>query len=52
MSQPPNKGPKKSPNPPQQYIALGVPTNIALGPLGFGVELDVDPKGDPIGIQA
>jgi len=40
-----NKKHKKSPKPPQQHIALGIPTNIAVGPLGFRAELDVDPKG-------
>jgi len=50
MSHPFNKKPKKSPIPPQQHIALGIPTGIALGPLGFRAELNVDPKGDPIGI--
>jgi len=41
-----NKKHKKSPKPPQQHIALGIPTNIAVGPLGFRAELDVHPKGD------
>ena len=41
---------KKSPGPPQQNIVLGIATNIALGPLGFRAELDIDPKGDSIRI--
>ena len=35
---------KKSPKPPQN-IPLGIPTNIAAGPLGFRAELDITPKG-------
>ena len=26
-------------------LLLGIPTNIAAGPLGFRAELDIDPKG-------
>jgi len=40
------KKPKKSLKPPQKYIHLGIPINIAVGPLGFRAELDTDPKGD------
>jgi len=43
-----NKKHKKSPKPPQQHIALGIPANIAVGPLGFRAELNVDPKGDSV----
>jgi hypothetical protein len=34
---------KKSPKPPKKHIHLGIPTNIAAGPLGFRAELDTDP---------
>jgi len=37
---------KKPPKPSQRYLSLGIPTNVAVGPLGFRTELDVDPKGD------
>ena len=39
---------KKSPKPPKppKHITLGIPTNIAAGPLGFRAELDIDPKGE------
>ena len=37
---------KKSPKPPQQNIAFGIPTNIAVGLVGFRAELDVDSTGD------
>ena len=37
---------KKSRRPPQQNIAIGIPTNIAIGPLGFRVEFDIDSIGD------
>lgn len=38
---------KKSGQPSQQPASLGIPTHIAIGPLGFGVTLDlnVDPEG-------
>jgi hypothetical protein len=29
----------------QRYISLGIPTNIAVGPLGFRAELDTGPSG-------
>ena len=41
------KQPRK---PPQQNLALGIPTNAVAGPLGFQAELDIDPEGDPIEI--
>ena len=31
---------------PPQHIPLGIPTNIAAGPLGFRAELDINPKGE------
>ena len=37
---------KKQPKPPQQNIALGIPTHTIVGPLGFRAELDIDPEGD------
>ena len=38
---------KKSHRPSQQPISLGIPTNIAVGVLGIGAELDlnVEPRG-------
>ena len=30
----------------QRLVPLGVPTNIAVGPLGFHADLDIDPKGE------
>lgn len=44
------KKPKKSPKPPRQNIALGIPTNIAVGPLGFRADFDIETEGDSIGI--
>ena len=41
-----NKKPKKSLDPSKRHVSLGIPTNIAVGPLGFRAELDVDPKGE------
>ena len=41
-----NKKPKKSLKSPQRHISLGIPTNIAAGPLGFRAELDIGPKGE------
>ena len=37
---------KKLPNPFRKHIVLGIPTNIAAGPLGFRAELDTDPIGN------
>ena len=45
MARPFGKRPKKSLKP-SQHIFLGIPTNIAAGPLGFQVELDIGPKGE------
>jgi hypothetical protein len=38
---------KKSRQPSQQPVSLGIPTNIAIGPLGFNADLDLDagPEG-------
>jgi len=36
---------KKPPKPAKQYIFVGIPTNIAAGPLGFRAELDFSHKG-------
>jgi len=41
-----DKKSKKSPKPSQKYIHLGIPINIAVGPLGFRAELDTDPRGN------
>jgi len=30
----------------QRHLYLGIPTNIAAGPLGFQAELDIGPKGE------
>ena len=35
---------KNSKKPLKKNLLLGIPTNIAVGPLGFRAELDVDPK--------
>ena len=37
---------KISPEPFKKHIYLGIPTNIAAGPLGFRAELDTDPIGN------
>ena len=37
--------PKKSLDPSKRHVSLGIPINIAVGPLGFRAELDIDPKG-------
>lgn len=38
---------KKSRRPSQQLASLGIPTHIAVGPLGFSAEmgLDIGPEG-------
>jgi hypothetical protein len=36
---------EKSSKIPQKHIHLGIPINIATGPLGFRAELDTDPIG-------
>ena len=37
---------KKSPKPSKKKIHLGIPTNIATGPLGFQADLNIDPSGE------
>jgi len=37
---------KESAKLPRQHISLGIPTNVAVGPVGFRAELDVGPKGE------
>ena len=41
-----NKKSKKSFKPFQNHLLLGIPTNIAAGPLGFRAELDTNPNGE------
>ena len=41
-----DRRPKKSLKSSQRHVSLGIPTNIAAGPLGFQAELDIDPKGE------
>jgi len=41
-----NKKSKKSLKSSPRHISLGIPTNTAIGPLGFRVELDIGPKGE------
>ena len=43
-----NKKSKKLLKPSQRHASLGIPTNIAAGPLGFRAELDIDPKGEQV----
>ena len=38
---------KKSKKPLKKNLLMGIPTNIAVGPLGFRAELDIDPKSKP-----
>ena len=45
MDRPSGKRSKKSLKP-FQHIFLGIPTNVAAGPLGFRAELDIGPKGE------
>ena len=40
-----SKKSKKSLKSSQRHISLGLPTNIAVGPLGFRAQLDTDSKG-------
>lgn len=37
---------KKTPKPSQSNLSLGIPTHIAVQPLGFRAELDIGPKGE------
>lgn len=41
-----DKKSKKSSKLPLKHLLLGIPTNIAAGPLGFRAELDIKPKGE------
>ena len=41
-----DKKSKKSLKSSQQHVSLGIPTNIAVGPLGFQAELDIDSEGE------
>lgn len=41
-----NKKPKKPLDPSHSHVSLGIPTNIAIGPLGFRAELDLSPNGE------
>ena len=41
-----DRRPKKSLKSSQRHVSLGIPTNIAVGPLGFQAELGIDPKGE------
>ena len=41
-----NKASKKLHKSSQRHLSLGIPTNIAAGPLGFRAELDIGPKGE------
>lgn len=40
-----DKKSKKPLKPSQKHLLFGIPSNIAVGPLGFRAELDIDPKG-------
>ena len=42
-----DKKSKDSRKPSQRLLSLGIPTNVAIGPLGFRAELDIGPKGEP-----
>lgn len=41
-----HKKSKKSHKPSQRRLSLGIPTNIAAGPLGFRTDLDIGPEGE------
>lgn len=41
-----NRKSKKSGKSFLRHVSLGIPTNIAAGPLGFRAELDIGPKGE------
>jgi len=41
-----NKKSKKLLKSSRRHISLGIPTNIAIGPLGFRAELDIGSKGE------
>ena len=44
MDRPFDRKSKKSLKPSQRHVSLGIPTNIAIGPLGFRAELNIDPE--------
>jgi len=46
MKYPFDKKPKTSLKSSHQALFLGIPTNIAAGPLGFRAEFDIGPKGE------
>jgi hypothetical protein len=41
-----NKKSKKSLKSLPNHLLLGIPTNVAVGPLGFRAELGVNPNGE------
>ena len=41
-----NKKTKKSDKSSQRHLSLGIPANVAVGPLGFRAELDISPEGE------
>ena len=41
-----DKKSKKSPKLSRHQIFLGIPANIVASPLGFRVDLDIDPEGE------
>jgi len=43
-----NKKSKKLHKSSQRHVSLGIPTNIAVGPLGFRAELDIGPQGERV----
>jgi len=43
-----NKKSKKSLKSSRRHLSLGVPTNTAVGPVGFRAELDIGPKGEQV----
>ena len=46
-----NKKSKKLQKSSQRLVSLGIPTNIAVGSLGFRAELDIGPKGERVTIS-
>ena len=41
-----NKISEEKPKPSRRHISLGIPTNVAAGPLGFRAELDIGAQGE------
>ena len=41
-----NKKSKKSSKPHSKHLVFGIPTNIAVGPLGFQANVDTDSAGE------